>query len=53
VFTTRLEAVFVVPKLAALWGVLALSLAAIADGVLVSGRLPGGARPLLAVDAIS
>jgi O-antigen ligase len=50
VFTTRLEAVFVVPKLAALWSVLALSLAVIAGGVLLSGRLLHRARPLLAAD---
>lgn len=49
-FTTRLDAVFVVPKLAALWGALALSLAIIAGGVLFSGRLPRATRSLPAVE---
>ena len=47
VFSTRVEAVFAVPKLATLWAVLAVCLALIAAGVLVSGRLPrlqGGVR---------
>lgn len=51
-FTTRLEAVFVVPKLVALWAVLALSLAVVAAGVLFSGRLPRGARLFVPVDVL-
>jgi O-antigen ligase len=51
VFTTRLDAVFVVPKLAVLWGALALSFALIAVGVLQSRRFPRGARVHWVVDA--
>jgi O-antigen ligase len=40
-----------VPKLAALWGALAFSLAVVAGGVLVSGSLPRGARACWPVDA--
>lgn len=50
VFTTRLDAVFVVPKLAVLWAALALSFALVAVGVLRSARLPRLARELWFVD---
>ena len=49
-FSTRLVAVFVVPKLAVLWTVLTLSLAVIAAGAIFSGALPRAARQLLPVD---
>ena len=42
VFTTRLEAVFVVPKLAVLWAALAAGLVLIALRVLVTAALPRG-----------
>lgn len=50
-FTTRLQAAFVVPKLAVLWASLALSLAVIAYGALRSETFPWVARPVRAVDA--
>ena len=50
VFTTRLVAVFVLPKLAVLWTVLTLSLVVIACGVIISGAFPRAARRLLPVD---
>lgn len=49
-FTTRLDAVFAVPKLAALWAALAFGLAVVAIGVLHSGRLARGTRLLPIVD---
>jgi len=50
VFTTRIDAVFVVPKLGALWTMLALGIAIVAAGVLRSGRLPRPARDFWFVD---
>ena len=50
VFTTRLDAVFVVPKLGVLWGALALSFGLVAVGVLITGRLPDAARVVPLVD---
>ena len=50
VFTTRLDAVFVVPKLAVLWAALAIGLALVAAGTLVTGAAPSGARAIAAVD---
>ncbi|HJR96088.1 MAG TPA: O-antigen ligase family protein [Gaiellaceae bacterium] len=50
VFSTRLDAVFVVPKLGALWAALALSLGLVAVGVLATGRLPDAARVFPVVD---
>jgi len=49
-FTTRLAAVFVLPKLAALWTVLTLSLVVIAGGVIFSRTSPREALRLLPVD---
>lgn len=49
-FTTRLDAVFALPKLAALWVVLAISLTVVAGGVLMSGRTTRGTRWLWTVD---
>ena len=40
VFSTRVDAVFAIPKLVALWAALALVLALVAAGVVASGRLP-------------
>jgi O-antigen ligase len=40
VFSTRLDAVFAVPKLAALWALLAVALLALAADVLFTGRTP-------------
>jgi O-antigen ligase len=51
VFTTRLDAVFVVPKLAVLWATLALCFALIAVGALRSEGFPRGTRELWFVDA--
>jgi putative inorganic carbon (HCO3(-)) transporter len=42
VFWTRIEAVFVVPKLVALWAALAIGLVLVAVGVVATGRLPRG-----------
>ena len=50
VFTTRIDAVFVVPKVAVLWAALALSFALIAVEVLQSGRPPHLGRELWFVD---
>ena len=50
VFWTRIEAVFVVPKLAALWTALALGLALVAVGVVATARRPRGARWVPLVD---
>jgi O-antigen ligase len=44
VFWTTIEAVFVVPKLAALWAALAIGLVLVAVGVVATGRLPPRAR---------
>jgi O-antigen ligase len=49
VFWTRLDAVFAVPKLAALWALLVVAIAALAAGV-VAGRTPALPRPLVAAD---
>jgi len=51
VFTTRVQAVFVVPKLAALWALLAVCFAIIAVAALRPTTFPGGARPVWRVDA--
>ena len=51
VFSTRLDAVFVVPKLALLWAALALSLGLAAFGVLLTGRLPRDVTAYPFVDA--
>jgi O-antigen ligase len=51
VFSTRLDAVFVVPKLAVLWAALALSLGLAAFGVLFTGFLPRGVAVHPFVDA--
>ena len=50
VFTTRLDAVFVVPKLAVLWAALAIGLVLVALGVLFTGTLPHGAGRIPLVD---
>src|SRR5262245_44832143 len=50
VFWTRIDAVFVVPKLAVLWTALALGLVLVAVGVVATGRAPGGARWVPLVD---
>jgi putative inorganic carbon (hco3(-)) transporter len=50
IFWTRIEAVFVVPKLAALWAALAIGLVLVAVGVVATGRLPRGARWVPLVD---
>src|SRR5262245_2572874 len=44
IFWTRIEAVFVVPKLAALWAALAIGLVLVAIGVVATGRLPRRVR---------
>ena len=49
-FTTKLAAVFVVPKLAALWTVLALGLVLVAGGAIFSRTPPRAALGLLPVD---
>lgn len=49
-FTTRVDAVFAVPKLAALWTLLALCLGVVAAGALLSDMLPGSARLVWRVD---
>lgn len=53
VFTTRLQAAFIVPKLGVLWAMLALSLALIAFGALRSATFPGAARPIWFVDVVA
>src|SRR5207249_4823874 len=50
VFTTSLDAVFVVPKLAALWALLALSIAVTAGGMAYTGMFPRPGRRIAAVD---
>ena len=50
IFWTRIEAVFVVPKLAALWSALAIGLVLVAVGVVATGRLPREARWVPLVD---
>jgi O-antigen ligase len=50
VFTTRLDAVFVVPKLAVLWAALTLILGLVAVGVVSTARLPDEARAFPVVD---
>ena len=50
IFWTRIEAVFVVPKLAALWAALAIGLVLVALGVVATGRLPREARWVPLVD---
>jgi O-antigen ligase len=50
VFWTRIDAVFVVPKLAVLWAALAIGLVLVAVGVVATGRLPHEARWVSHVD---
>jgi O-antigen ligase len=50
VFWTRIDAVFVVPKLAVLWAALAIGLVLVGVGVVAKGRLPGEARWVPLVD---
>jgi O-antigen ligase len=52
VFTTRLDAVFVVPKLGVLWVALALTFGLVAVGVVSTGWLPDPARVFPAVDVL-
>ena len=51
VFTTRLHAVFALPKLTVLWVLLALDLGIVVIGMLRSNTIPSTARPLRRVDA--
>jgi len=44
IFWTRIEEVFVVPKLAVLWAALSIGLVLVAVGVVATGRLPREAR---------
>src|SRR5262245_11495920 len=50
VFWARIDAVFVVPKLAALWAALAVGLVLVAVGVVATGRLPREVRWVPLVD---
>jgi putative inorganic carbon (HCO3(-)) transporter len=50
IFWTRIEAVFVVPKLAALWVALAIGLVLVGIGVVATGRLPRDVRWVPLVD---
>jgi O-antigen ligase len=50
VFWTRIDAVFVVPKLAVLWAALAIGLVLVGVGVVATGRLPGEAQWVPLVD---
>jgi hypothetical protein len=50
VFWTRINAVFVVPKLAVLWAALTVGLVLVAVGIVATGRLPQGARWVPLVD---
>jgi putative inorganic carbon (hco3(-)) transporter len=50
VFWTRIDAVFVVPKLAVLWAALTVGLVLVAVGIVATGRLPQGARWVPLVD---
>lgn len=51
VFSTRLEAVFALPKLAVLWVSLALSLGVVAAGLSLTGMWPASGRLIVCVDA--